>query len=396
MRLGVYTDRSAFCQADKTYMSVADGRLMTALRNRCGELTVALSAAPEQTPTYCYDLSPYDIRVIKGPYVSSIARGFCRLRTARRVIRQLEQISDVVLVQLPVAAVTALFQPKKPRVYQVCANVRTIVADSPYYTGPKRWAATGLSRYIDHCQHRLIHHPNARLVAHGPELLTHYGADRGRAVVSSSLLPADILSVPRSRPADAPFRILFVGYFRHEKGIDVLLDAFERLIPLIPNIELEIVGAKDLSDHGIADHLRQTIERLGPAVKLRGHAGFGPELFQLYADADVCVVPSRSEGTPRVLIEARALGCPVVATRIGGIPASIDDGHDGLLCPPGDVASLAAAIARIAQDGTLRNRLIQAGIERARRTTVDDFADAIMGEANAAWELTTSCIRTTN
>jgi glycosyltransferase involved in cell wall biosynthesis len=81
-----------------------------------------------------------------------------------------------------------------------------------------------------------------------------------------------------------------------------------------------------------------------------------------------------------VLVEARAFGCPTIATAVGGIPTSIDDGVDGLLVPPEDPATLAAAIVRIAQDRPLRDRLIAAGIERARRSTIDAFANQIVEE----------------
>jgi glycosyltransferase involved in cell wall biosynthesis len=93
------------------------------------------------------------------------------------------------------------------------------------------------------------------------------------------------------------------------------------------------------------------------------------------------VVPSRSEGTPRVLVEARSFGCPVVATRVGGIPTSVEDGVDGLLVPPDDPGALADALARLADDGELRARLVAGGLARARRTTVDAFAQTMIDEA---------------
>lgn len=383
IRLGIFTDRSAVFDRGNVLMNEADGRLMAALRARCASLTLAVSRTAEKSSSYRYNVAAHDIDLIPRPYVSSIAGSFFRVPSARRTIRELERRSDVVLVQLPIAAAPALFWPQKPRVYQVCANILTIV-DSPYYSGAKRWAASTLARFLDYCQGRAIRHPQARLVAHGEELLEHYGVNRGRAAVSSSLLKEEILSVPRSRPADAPFRLLFVGYFRHEKGVDVLLDAFERLIPQVPNIELEIVGSKDLSEHGIDNRIRETIHRLGGSIRLRGHAAFGPELFRAFADADACVLPSRSEGTPRVLIEARAFGCPIIASRVGGIPTSVTHGIDGLLVPPNDPARLAEAILSLVRDQDLRRRLIDAGIERVRRTTVDDFADAIIAEVETA------------
>lgn len=117
---------------------------------------------------------------------------------------------------------------------------------------------------------------------------------------------------------------------------------------------------------------------------MAGHLEFGSELFQEYADADVFVLPSRSEGTPRVLVEARAFGCPVVATRVGGIPSSVAEGRDGLLVPPDDVTALADAILRVATEPGLRQSLSRSGRERVRSWTIDGLADALVEQAAAA------------
>jgi len=91
------------------------------------------------------------------------------------------------------------------------------------------------------------------------------------------------------------------------------------------------------------------------------------------------VLPTLSEGTPRVLVEARANSLPVVATNVGGIPTSVTDGVDGLLVPPKNVDALADAITRIVNDGELRRALIHNGLRSARSLTVDRFADLVVG-----------------
>jgi glycosyltransferase involved in cell wall biosynthesis len=96
-----------------------------------------------------------------------------------------------------------------------------------------------------------------------------------------------------------------------------------------------------------------------------------------YREHDIFVLPSVGEGTPRVLVEARANSLPLVATRVGGIPLSVSDGRDGLLVPPGNADALAAAIDRLVADGVLRRRLIQTGLQSARRMTIDRFVEAV-------------------
>ncbi len=359
------------------------GRLCEALARRCAHLTAALSRAPRRLSAHEMPLSRRNTEVVPMPWVSGIAGGFFQARSARRVLRRIEPSCDALIVQMPFAAVAALANPRTPRVYHVCADVRSIVAESDRYRGWRRLAARGLAGHLDRRQARLIAGRDARLVANGRDLLQRYGTDRGQAVVSSTLAAEEVGSLRRERPADAPWRVLFVGFLRHEKGIDVLLDAFRRLLVDRPNAELEIIGAVDVHDHGIDAQIQEAVRNIGAggAVRMQGHLPFGPQLFRRYAEADVCVVPSRSEGTPRVLVEARAFGCPVVASRVGGIPTSIDDETDGLLVPSGDAVALHRALLRLADDPALHARLVQAGYERARRTTVDHLADVLVAEA---------------
>jgi glycosyltransferase involved in cell wall biosynthesis len=94
--------------------------------------------------------------------------------------------------------------------------------------------------------------------------------------------------------------------------------------------------------------------------------GFVPhgELARLYERAAVVVFPSRQEGLPLSLLEAMAHGCPVVATRVGGIPQLVHDGDTGLLVPPGEPAALRSAIETVLADPALGRRLGRAARRR--------------------------------
>ncbi len=113
-----------------------------------------------------------------------------------------------------------------------------------------------------------------------------------------------------------------------------MVEAFKHVFDAIPtpNWKLSGLGTGQpwcvIRNSGRSDGTWRT-----ETVRFLGHRDFGPELFQCYADADVLVVPSRTEGTPRVLVEARGFGCPVIGTSVGGIPTSIANGIDGLLVP---------------------------------------------------------------
>src|SRR5262249_21761561 len=93
-------------------------------------------------------------------------------------------------------------------------------------------------------------------------------------------------------------------------------------------------------------------------------------LLDYYAAADVFVLPSSSEAQGIVALEAMACGLPVVATAVGGLLGTIDDGETGLLVPPGDVDALATALVGLLRDAPARMALGAA----ARRTVEREFA----------------------
>jgi glycosyltransferase involved in cell wall biosynthesis len=375
LRLGFVTDRSAHIVDNDVWVDAGVGRMLSVWAGTCQQVSVAMAAAPRRRPGHDMRLELPLENVLPLPWMPTIARGFHRAWRCRQVIREVERRSDVVIVQLPFAAPLALLGARRPRLYHLCADIAAMARTSNAYQGLRRIPAVLAGTTFDGIQRRLVHSPTARVVTNGNELLARYGRPPGRALVSTTIRNAEIMSVPRKRPPDAAFRVLYVGYLRRAKGVDTLIDAFEGLLDHLPGAELVIAGPRDIVDHGMTGFLDEQLARIASkgTVRREGYLPFGPELFQQFADADVLALPSRSEGTPRVLVEARAFGCPVIGTRVGGIPTSITDGVDGLLVPPNNAGALRDAILRVARDQTLRQTLIEGGICRARALTVESF-----------------------
>jgi glycosyltransferase involved in cell wall biosynthesis len=121
------------------------------------------------------------------------------------------------------------------------------------------------------------------------------------------------------------------------------------------DVELLIVGEGDQQAA-----LQGLIEELGVGGRAR-LLGYRPDLKEVYQALDVFALSSIRGGLPNVLLEAMALGVPVVATRIAGIPRLVRDGENGLLVEPGDPESLGRAIDRLRKDRGLRDRLRHSG-----------------------------------
>jgi glycosyltransferase involved in cell wall biosynthesis len=161
--------------------------------------------------------------------------------------------------------------------------------------------------------------------------------------------------------------VLFTGEARQKKGLPVLLEAFARCTSVVPEATLVLVG-------GVRREARPMLEFFSqkyPAARLQEVSALPQaELVQYYRGASLFVMPSLHDGLPNALLEAMACGCPVVASRVGGIPDVVRDGVDGLLVPPGDVAALQQALLRVLVAPELATQLGQ----RARERVLSDFS----------------------
>jgi len=177
-------------------------------------------------------------------------------------------------------------------------------------------------------------------------------------------------------------RLLFVGRVSPEKGLHVLLEAFQEVVKRYPQVQLEIVGSKsippiefivalsddpkvsDLASFYSGNYISHLQDKLSSGVA--SHVSFTGfvsrrQLINCYQHADVFVFPSVwNEPFGMPLIEAMATEVPVVATRSGGIPEIVEDGKTGILVEPGDASALAEAILYLFSDEDLRKSMGEA------------------------------------
>ena len=156
------------------------------------------------------------------------------------------------------------------------------------------------------------------------------------------------------------FTIVFIGRLLKNKGVHLLIESFAEFVAHHPDVQLTLVG-DDLNDTAV--RLVEKYE-LSDNVNLVGEIPHRAAIEQL-AEADVLVLPSTSEGMPRVIIEAFELGVPVVATCVGDIPKLISHGETGLLIEPTS-DSITHALSRVYSDPTLREELSQNAKEKHR------------------------------
>jgi glycosyltransferase involved in cell wall biosynthesis len=211
------------------------------------------------------------------------------------------------------------------------------------------------------------------------DVVADWGIDRGRIeVVPHAVSPPELGDrdeLRRRHGLDGP-TLVFAGRLVPQKALGVALRAVAR------NDGVTLLLAGDGPE-------RAKVEALAREIGLDGRARFlgarpRAAVFELLRAADASLLSSDWESFGLVVVEALAVGTPVVAATAGGVGEVLDDGRNGLLVPAGDVDALAEAIARFFADGELRSGLRAAAAESVRRLAPDAIypqLEAILEEA---------------
>jgi len=157
------------------------------------------------------------------------------------------------------------------------------------------------------------------------------------------------------------------------KGFDLLVNALADIVAQVPDTHVLLIG-----EGAEREALEARAAALGVADRLH-ITGSVTDVIGRLAGADVLAAPSRNEGMGRVIVEAMALGLPVVGTRVGGIADVILDNECGLLVPPDDTSALANALIDLGRDPALRAKLGAGARPRA-----ETFSTAVAAAAMRA------------
>ena len=169
--------------------------------------------------------------------------------------------------------------------------------------------------------------------------------------------------------AEAEVVIGIVCALRPEKGLETLVEAFERVRAKRAGVRLAIVGSGPMLGElqrraGAGCHFEPAVKDVAPWLRAM----------------DIFVLPSLSEALSNSLMEAMACGCCAVASAVGGNPELVEEGRTGLLFPAGDAGALAERLERLVADAELRQRLAEGGAGLMRERFTRAMAARRMGE----------------
>jgi glycosyltransferase involved in cell wall biosynthesis len=331
--------------------------LFGALAERVELLVLFLAAVDPRRPYYDVGALPFPHRVLEG---HELRRGSRWVVANRGVLRELRRFRpDAVAVggwnqpafwqalgycrvrRIPLLLwVESTARDARSEAAPLRLARRAMIAGASGYFVPGRAAA----EYV-----RSFGVPD-ELVAHAPNAVD----------------ARDFAAGERSGRGECTF--LYVGRLEPEKGLDVLLRAFR-----------DVPGRLVLVGNGSEEAaLRADADRRVEFAGALPHDG----VARAYAEADVFVLPSRSEPWGMVLNEAAAAGLPLVATEeVGAAHDLVEDGENGFRVPAGDGEALARALRRLAEDEPFRLRASRRSEELAARFTPDAWADGVAGLA---------------
>jgi glycosyltransferase involved in cell wall biosynthesis len=231
---------------------------------------------------------------------------------------------------------------------------------------------------------------NSHAVAESVVRLEGYRPPKLRVIQNGMPLPPALDPGERAEArrtfdlAAEQFAVSFPAHFRRGKGHALVAEVAHRVREACPEVAFLLAGDMELNEQyrQIAAATREEVARLGLGTAVRF---LGPvrDMRALHAASDASINLSESEGMSNSVMEAMALGIPVVAGAVGGNLEVMSDGVQGLHFPVGDAAAAADALIRIARDGALRARL---GEEARRRIATDFSIDRMVSQYVSLYE----------
>lgn len=172
---------------------------------------------------------------------------------------------------------------------------------------------------------------------------------------------------------DGVVQLLFVGTHSPQKGFDILLKAFIYLIEKGHSVTLHTLGEWISSKFYYEMKRFLVLHRIENKIVFHG-LKHGQEKWNLFSESQILVLPSFREGQPLVLLEGLGCGIPVVATRVGAIPETIENGKNGYLVETGSISQLSKCLENLVLNEKVRIKMSRANLELfQKRFTLEKF-----------------------
>jgi glycosyltransferase involved in cell wall biosynthesis len=326
--------------------------LAMALHRKGHEVEVACSVSgglSEPLEAAGVPVWPLARRLVKRRVSVAYARGIRRLLGERRF--------DLVHAHIFASAVAAAIATLGKGVPLVITEHTEASWQTWRTRRVSRWAHRRAKRVI------AVSTPIERRLIERDEVPPHLVTRIPNAVIPASDEPPDPAGPLPDAWVEGPL-VGVVARLQPEKGVANFLKAAARVSEISPRARFLVVG-----DGPLREELLNLVEHLGISERVR-FLGYRTDSRALMGLMDLLVVPSLTEGSPLIVLEAMAAGVPVVASAVGGIPDQVRHGREGILVPPDDPDALGDALGALLRDPAYARRLGEAG----RRRTENEFS----------------------
>jgi glycosyltransferase involved in cell wall biosynthesis len=273
--------------------------------------------------------------------------------------------ADVIHVRCPAnisleALLLLRFLPRrKLRWVKYAGNWRPASHEPFFYRLQRRWLELGISRGL------------VTVNGEWPNQPAHVRSFHNPCFTAGELRTAGLQT--RHKQMSVPIRLLFAGRLRPSKGADQALHVLRELRSRGWRARLDMAG-----DGPQAHPLRELALRSGLANDVTFHGWVAPAtLKELYRDAHFLLLPSSTEGWPKVLSEAQAFRCVPLATAVSCIPQILSEAQAGVALEPGDVRGFVEQIERLALDPAAWRRMADNGRRAAADFTYEAYVERV-------------------
>ena len=383
IRVGFHYHVPAFLNNGYIYMPGDLGRFVDSLAPFCNQMICFLhSPRSEEIRRMDYRILSSNVRLIDIGIHTNVIERTAKSQKYTSFLRRYASEMDILLVRGPSPLLPAMLTaPPVPTALLLVGDYVSGVNDLPQPRWRKEvirlwscWNKWGQNRAARHS----LTFVNSRILF--DELK---GAVLNLHEVRTSTLTNDDFFIRSDTCQSKPYRLLYVGRMDRSKGLLQMVEAVSLLAERGEEVVLDLVGWPVCGDPILGEIQALAKEKnIADKVHYLGSRPLGAELFECYRQADIFVIASFSEGFPRVIWEAMAHSLPVIASRVGSIPAFIEGAAE--LIPPRQVESLADAISRLIHHPKVRQNFIGRGLELARGNTLEIQAEAMVAKM-ASW-----------
>ncbi len=388
IRLLIHHHHQVFLEGgDRVWVSSTLGRWVNSLSPYFAELILLLYRSRQRLPQQDTLIDSGNVRVLSLGYYGKRGDRLGRLLGLGDACKRAVTQADGLLIRGITPRQSAIWKHAQlshrafllvgSLAHKKLAHVRTLQQLYTYLARNYRLSHLG-------CMAR----DGGMMMANSPQAVVELRQRWGIAAhfVPTSSICSDEFAPLHVRELSSPWRLLYCGRLDMDKGIGDLLQALNLLTHQGYQVILDIVGAKV---EPVYSHVVNLVRQFGltSRVYFHGFVPYGAELFQYYRRADVLVLPSYDEGFPHVIWEAAANSCPVIASRVGGIPALMEHQRHGLLVQPGAVTDIAAAVLTLFEHEVLRQFVIEQAYRKAQEFTLEACARKLVDTLAEGWNL---------